>query len=71
MTSCINDWCSRPAHYSDGRCKPCWLREVWRPERGDLYAAHDRERVRRLAAERRERGREHRATRPQFFTPPS
>lgn len=69
--SCVNDWCSRPAHYRDGRCKPCHLREVWRPAQGELYAEHDRARVREIARQRRQAARKRRAAAPQFFEPPA
>jgi hypothetical protein len=64
--TCVNAWCSRPAHYSDGRCKPCRRREVW----GPLHAEDEREKGRQRRAEQRALDRRLRATQPQFFEPP-
>lgn len=71
QVTCINDWCQRPAHYADGRCKACHLREVWRPAQSEDYHEFERARVRKLAAERRQAARERRAAAPLHFTPPS
>lgn len=64
--TCVNDWCSRPAHYVDGRCKACRSREVWYP----AHAEAEREKGRQRRAEQRALDRRLRAARPKFFEPP-
>lgn len=64
---CVTPGCARTAHYRDGRCKPCWRREVWYPRHAD----RERARARQVAAAKREAGRVERASAPRHFVPPA
>lgn len=67
MKVCVTEGCGRQAHYRDGRCKPCWRREVWGPANAEIERAKARERRATWRQARRERL----AAAPPYFTPPS